>query len=176
MFNYLEEETVICNEYDYSNSVPTVENITYIIQYCDQIYNHFLKLIEEDESKNEKFKYEFKNYNYKESYRQKFEVKIRQKNNNNIYLKNYSLFVEALNSGKLLNIDSLEISLNLDYKRGKIDNLNNHENSFNITFKPYKINFIRKSNYKETYMDQIENNLNEILKKFPVANTIFCSK
>ncbi len=50
------EETVINNEYDYSNIVPAVENITYIIQYCAQIYNHFLKLSEEDENKNERLK------------------------------------------------------------------------------------------------------------------------
>ncbi len=43
--NYLEEETVISNEYDYSNIVPIIENITYVIQYCDQIYSHFLKLL-----------------------------------------------------------------------------------------------------------------------------------
>lgn len=174
--DYLEEETVISNEYDYSNILPTVENITYIIQYCDQIYNHFLKLIDEDENKNEKLKYEFKNYNYKKSYSEGFEVKIRQKNYNIISCKTYSSFVEAVNSGQLLNVDSLEINLNLDYKRGKNDNLNNHENSFDITFKPYEIRFIRKANYKEMDMEQIENNLNEMLKKFPVVNTIFCSK
>lgn len=174
--NYLEEETVISNEYDYSNIVPTIENITYVIQYCDQIYSHFLKLIEEDENKNERLKYEFKNYNYKKSYGEGFEVKIRQKNYNTISCKNYNSFIEAVNNGQILNVDGLEIDLRLDYKRGKNDNLNNHENSFNITFKPYEIKFVRKANYKETDMEQIENNLNDMLQKFPVANTIFCSK
>lgn len=61
------KEIIINNEYDYSNSVPTVEFITYIVQYCDQIYNHFLNLIEQDEKKNERLKYEFQNYNYKKA-------------------------------------------------------------------------------------------------------------
>lgn len=170
------DETVINNEYDYSNIVPTVENITYIIQYCAQIYSHFLKLIAEDENKNEKLKYEFKNYNYKKSYGEGFEVKVRQKNYNTISCKTYSSFIGAVNSGQLLNVDSLEISLNLNYKRGKNDSFKNHENSFNITFKPYDIRLVRKANYKETDMELIENNLNEMLKKFPIANTIFCFK
>ena len=35
---------------------------------------------------------------------------------------------------------------------------------------------LRKSNYKDANMDQVEDTINEILKKFPVANTIFCTK
>ncbi|MCI9279927.1 MAG: hypothetical protein HFJ02_03910 [Bacilli bacterium] len=170
------KEIIINNEYDYSNSVPTVEFITYIVQYCDQIYNHFLNLIEQDEKKNERLKYEFQNYNYKKSYREEFVIKIRQKNYNTISCKNYDSFIEAVKNGQVSNIESLEIHLVLDYKRGKIDNLNSYENDFNITFKPYQISFIRKANHQEIEMNQIENNLNEILKKFPVTNTIFCSK
>ena len=52
--DYPEEETIINNEYDYSNIIPKIENITYIIQYCDHIYSYFLKLLEEDENKNKK--------------------------------------------------------------------------------------------------------------------------
>lgn len=174
--NYLENETIINNQYDYSNIVPVVENITYIIQYCNQIYNNFLKLIEDDENRNERLKYEFKSYNYKKNYCEGFEIKIRQKDFNTILCKNYSSFLEAVNNGKVFNIDSLEIDLRLDYERGRNGNLNNHENSFIITFKPYEIKFLRKANYKETDMEQIENNLNDMLQKFPVANTIFCSK
>lgn len=174
--NDLEEETTINNVYDYSNIVPTIENIMPMIQYCDQVFNQFLKLIEEDEVRNEKLKYEFKNYNYKKSYRENFEVTIRQKNFNTISCKNYNSFVEAINSGQLLNIDRLEIELRLDYSRGKHLQLVHHENSFHISFKPYEIKFMRKANYKEEDMEQIENSLNTMLQKFSVANTIFCSK
>lgn len=170
------EENIINNEYDYSNIIADVKNITYIIQYCDELYNSFLKLVEEDEKRNERLKYEFKNYDYKQSFGEKFEIKIRQKNYNTISCKNYSSFIEAVNKGQISNIESLAIELRLNYKRGKSDNLRNHENSFNITFKPYDIKFIRKANYKEIEMEQIENNLNNMLQKFPVANTIFCSK
>ena len=30
------------NEYDYSNIVPKVDSIAYLVQYCDNIYNQFL--------------------------------------------------------------------------------------------------------------------------------------
>lgn len=170
------EETIINNEYDYSNIIPTIENITRIIKYCDQLYNSFLKLIEDDEQKNQKLKYEFQNYNYKKTYSEGLEINIRQKSYNSITCKNYSSFIEAINSDQLINLDSLEIELNLDYKRGNNDKLSHHQNLFKITFKPYEIKFVRKSNYKESEMNQVENNLNEILKSFPVANTIFCTK
>ena len=42
---YEDVETVINNERDYSNIIPIAENIAYLIQYCDQVYNQFLKLI-----------------------------------------------------------------------------------------------------------------------------------
>lgn len=51
-----------------------------------------------------------------------------------------------------------------------------HENLFKISFNPYNIVFIRKSNYADSSMDNIENVINEILKKFSVQNTIFCTK
>ncbi len=174
--DYFDEETVINNEYDYSNIIPIIENITYIIQYCDQIYHHFLKLVEEDESKNERLKYEFQNYQYKKSYGIDFQVKIEQKNYKYIICKSYHSFIEAVKDGKVFNVSRLDISLNLDYRRGRNGQFIEHQNLYDITFKPYKISFVRKANHKEADMEQIENNLNEMLKKFPVANTIFCSK
>ena len=70
----------------------------------------------------------------------------------------------------------MEIKLDLYYKRGKNDNLTDYENSFTIVFKPYEIIFARKSNHNEVNMNQIENNINEIMKKFPTANSVFCTK
>ena len=176
--NYFEEETetVINNEYDYSNIIPTIENITYIVKYCDKIYNQFVKLVEGDENKNEKLRYDLQNYKYKKSYSEEFEVKIRNNLYNSITCKGYDSFVEAMNNKRIVNVESLEIKLNLSYKRGKIDTLSEHENSFSIVFRPYKVIFSRKSNHNEADMNQIENNINEILKIFPAVNTIFCSK
>lgn len=56
-------ETTINNEFDYSNIVASVDNISYIVQYCDNVYSQFQQLVAEDEQKNERLKYEFKNYN-----------------------------------------------------------------------------------------------------------------
>ena len=84
--------------------------------------------------------------------------------------------MELYNNGQIKNLDSLEINLELDYQTGSNSSLITHENSFVIKFKPYEITFIRKSNFKNFNMEQIENNINEILKKFAVVNTIFCTK
>lgn len=67
MYNNEEVETTINNEFDYSNIVVGIENLAYIVQYCDNVYSHFKSLLDEDEKKNERLKYEFKNFDYKKS-------------------------------------------------------------------------------------------------------------
>ncbi len=173
-----EREIEISNEYDYSNIVAEVEIVSFLVQYCNSYYNQFIKLCADDEEKNAKLKSEYKFFQYKKSYSSKFEVAIKQKGNSfsNIACKNYESFIESVNAGHLKNIDSLIITLDLSFKRGKDFETKEHENSFKITFKPYEITFKRKSNYDDSTMNQIENTINEILKKFRTQNTIFCSK
>ena len=74
------------------------------------------------------------------------------------------------------NVSGVDIKLNMDFERGREGNFESHENNFVIIFKPYEITFSRKSNYNDVNINQIENQINEILKKFPVANCIFCNK
>ena len=171
-----EELTVINNEYDYSNCIPTIECITYLVQYCDNVYRQFTELVIADEKKNEPLKYEFRNYNYRKSYGERFEIYVKEKSYNNITCKDFATFQKAVSDGNLKNVDSLEIKMNLDYKRGKNSSLVDYENSFVIIFKPYEITFARKSNHNEFNMGEIENNIKDILNKFPVVNSIFCTK
>ena len=154
---------VVNNEYDYSNILPTVDAITYLVQYCDEMNKQLTKLVEEDEEKNKQFKQEYKEYMYKKSY-------------NNITCKDYSQFMSAVQGGNLNEIRSMNIKLCMDFYRGKGDNLEEYENSFIISFKPYEITFARKSNHNDQDMNQIEQQINDILKQFPVANCIFCNK
>ena len=64
----------------------------------------------------------------------------------------------------------------MDFRRGRESNLEEHENTFIIKFEPYDITFARKSNYNDQIMNQIEDQINQILQKFPIANSIFCNK
>ncbi len=168
-------EEVITNEFDYSNVIPIAENIAYIIQFCDNVFNHFMKLVEEDKVKNERLKYEYRDYKYQDHYNQKLEIDVRKGYENTSY-KNYSSFINAINNKQISNISSMEIKLGLSFYRGKKDSSVEHQNEFKISFEPYKILFTRKSNFPDAEMDQIEKNINELMKKFPVSNTIFCSK
>lgn len=174
----LEREIAISNEFDYSNIVPEIEAITYLVQYCETLYNQLMNLIKSEEEKNLKLKYEYKNYKYKKQFNTKFEVLVKERGNNfsNLNCKSFQSFVEATNNGHLKNVDTLTIELNLTYRRGQESSLKDYENLFKIIFKPYNIKFTRKSNHSEEDMNQIENNINEILKKFKVQNSIFCTK
>lgn len=176
-FDEYKKESIINNEYDYSNILPVVDYVAYLVQYCDQVYNQLLKLQQEDEEKNKQFKPEYKEYNFKKKYSQGLEIYIKEKNyHNNITCKDYSTFKTAIDDGNLKNVDGVDIRLNMDFDRGREGKFESHENSFVIIFKPYEITFSRKSNYKDDSINQIENQINEILKKFPVANCIFCNK
>ena len=145
-----DSKSIINNEFDYSNIVPVIDVVTYLVQYCDQVY--------------------------KKAYSQRFEVYIREKTYNNITCKDYEEFISAVEGGNLNNIDSMDIKLCMDFRRGRESNLEEHENTFIIKFEPYDITFARKSNYNDQIMNQIEDQINQILQKFPIANSIFCNK
>ena len=63
-----EREAEIYREFDYSNSIPEIQVVSLLIQYCDFYYKQLIKLCKEDEEKNERLKYEYKNYLYKKSF------------------------------------------------------------------------------------------------------------
>ena len=177
MDDNMTSKAVINNEFDYSNIVANVEAITYLVQYCDSMEKQLKKLIEEDEEKNKRFKNEYKDYMYKKTYSERFEVYIRSKSyQNSITCNDYESFVSAVKDGNLKNVSGLDIKLDLDFERGKGDNLDKHENSFKIVFNPYDITFTRISNHNDPSMNQIETQINDILKRFQVVNTIFCTK
>ncbi len=172
-----EKEIEISREYDYSNSVPEAQNILFLAKYCYSYYVQLIKMCEEDEEKNRILKSEYKDFLYKKSFSSKYEVAIREKDVfSSLACKTYDSLVEAANSGHLKNVESVVITLDLSFRRGKDMATKEHENLFKISFKPYSIVFIRKSNYADSSMDKIENVINEILKKFSVQNTIFCTK
>lgn len=175
--NFSQETNIIINnEYDYSNILPTVEGISYLVQFCDKMNSQLKKLCEEDEEKNKQYKLEFKNYSYKKTISQKLEIDIVEKEYQHIYCEDYPQFVSAVQGGNLNKVSSLKIRLELNFSRGKGDNLERHENNFTISFSPYEIKFTRKSNFNNPSMDRIEEKIKDILKQFPIANCIFCNK
>lgn len=84
--------------------------------------------------------------------------------------------MSAVRDGNLDYVDSVEIKLDMDFERGVGNDCDKHENSFTIIFEPYNIIFARKSNHNDSNMNKIEEQINSILKQFPVANSIFVIK
>ena len=167
---------IINNEFDFSNVVPSIDKILHLVQYCDDIYSKFLQLTEEDEKRNEKLKIDYQVWDFQKCYGNSFEIDIKDKKFNRLTCKNLREFKDAINNGYVKNIGDLRIKLNLDYKAGTYSDLTSHENSFEIIFKPYDIKFVRKSNFNEKLMNDVENNINVILEGFQAINTIFCTK
>lgn len=169
-------QSVVNNEYDYSNCLPTIECVTYLVKYMSDVYDNFLKLQMEDEENNKQFKPEYKEWKYKKSYGEKFEIYIKEKTYNNLTCKDFASFQSAVADGNLKNITGMTIKMDIDYKRGIGEKLDEYENSFYVSFEPSNITFARKSDHIESDMNQIENNIKAILEKFPILNTIFCTK
>ena len=168
-------EVTINNEYNYSNIVPEIDKVSLLVEYCNNVYDSFLKLTEEDEKSNEKLLYEYRKYNYSKCFSSSFAVTIWH-GYNSLDCKNYQSFLELKSSHQLKNISKLVISLHIDFYRGSSDNKQLHENSFVISFEPYNITFKRKSNIKDEEMDMIESNIKRILVSFKVQDSIFYSK
>lgn len=175
MNNYIDENTPfgIHNQHYYSTIVPTEECIIYLVQYCDDEYNKFNALTDEVEKNKEQhgeYSYSFKKGSMT------FEVTLRGKSYNNVTCDSFLEFEQAIEGKGLKEISSLEIKMDLNFKRDREDASAEHQNSFVITFRPYEISFIRKSNHNETMMNQIEINIDEVLKRFPSINSIFATK
>lgn len=170
------KEVAINHEFDYSNVLAIEPAISYLIEYCDNVHKNLVNAITQDEQKNEKLKSEYRYYDYKKSYFTGLTVTIKTTNYGRIECKDFDKFKSAVQAGNINNVEYLTIELNMSYKRGKEYETVEHENIFKISFHPYNIKFTRKSNHEDTEMDKIENNINAILNKFPIANSIFCSK
>ena len=168
-------EVTINREYDYSNIVPEIDKVQLLVEYCSKVYENFIKLVDEDEAKNEKIKYEFKNYTYKRHFGEEFSVTIYHEYNH-VDCKNYQSFMELVSSNQVSNINRLDIELDINFKRGTGDNLETYENKYKISFKPYDIKFIRNSNRKDEEFETIEDNIKKILNVFKQQNSIFYSK
>lgn len=166
-------QAIINNEFNYSSVIPTIEAISYLINYLYNKYVEFNNLVIRDEEKNKPFKLEYKDFQYKKSYGQLFEVYIVEKTYHNITCKDYDTFLSAVKDGNLKNINSLTVKMCLDFFRGKDNNLVEHENSYVINFKPFGTIFARKSNFNDDMMNNLENDINNILKQFPALDCIF---
>ena len=167
------EDGLVNNKFDYSNSVPTVLAMIHLVKYLYNNYEQYLWLVTEDEKEYEKT---HKYYNYEKTYRLIFDVRIRERNYSIITCKSTSEFEKAVEDGKLDNIDSMEIRLILDYRKPNTPDYIMYNNFFVIQLKPFDITFLRKSNYNQLDMNAIENNVNEILRRFTTINSIFCTK
>ena len=115
-------------------------------------------------------------YQYGKKYSRGLEISIYDKNYKSFICKNLQEYLNAIQNNQVSNIRKLNITLEINFKRGQQPNIEEHENEFEIEFQPYEITFTRKSNFDDRNMQQIETDINEILKKFPAIDTIFCTK
>ena len=70
------DEKMISNSFDYSNIVPTINEIIPIMQYCDSLYKNFLELAR----KNEKYKHEYRFYKYKKTFDSTYSIQLIDNN------------------------------------------------------------------------------------------------
>jgi hypothetical protein len=167
---------IINNQYDYSNIIPMLDAVSYLVEYCDKTNNLFSELTDKDEEKNKQYKIEYREYQYKKDYGQQFSVAIYDKDYKCIRCKDFDSFMVAVRDGNLNNVSLLEINLYLGFYSGKGDNLEMHNNKFEIIFKPYATSFTRTADHDDNIMNKIESEIIDILNQFPSANSIFCNK
>jgi hypothetical protein len=168
-------EQVINNSYDYSNALVDEQSLLMLCECVDDAYKNMYRIFENDEKKNERLKWEYKNYEYKKGYNN-LEYVMRYKDSNSFNCESYEALISHAKEGRLRNLTYFAIKMDLNYSRGNSNLLTHINNSFVIAFGPYDILFTRRANYNEVYMNQIEEGINSILKQFKKYNTIFCWK
>ena len=76
--NTNETEVIVNPEYDYSNIIPDKEYIKVLVRSCEEMYKRLQDLFKKDEEKNERLKYEYRNYEYKKHFDTDFSIDIRE--------------------------------------------------------------------------------------------------
>lgn len=174
------DEKLINPRYDYSNIIPNKEYVKVLAQYCFAVYNHLLKMFEEDKKKNERLKSEYKNFEYMKHYSTGIEIIVRERvkegqlTGSSFDFIDYKSFVDYID--RKTRLDSLKIKLDLSFKRGGEFENKEYINVFTISFEPYNIIFSRESNHEDESMDQIEQYIKSVLDRFNTEDTIFYSK
>lgn len=146
----------ICNEFDYSNIIPSISNISKIVELCSLLYdkfdsvllNHNVHEVEKGDNCN-------------------FEIIIIDNEYKKTILTSFNEFND--NISLLNNINVLTIKLSLGYIKLNEE----YNNLFEITIRPYSIVFKRLSNHEQSLMSQIEDSINNNMKKLTTEKTIF---
>ena len=161
-----EEKKIIKNTKEYSDKIVNTYSIGILSNYCESIYKAFLKLTNKDEKDNEKLSYNKRNYHYKKK-NVSFEIYAVDKELNHYSFETYNAYINSINGGNLDDVNSLSLKLNLSYSKGTNGNLEDYNNEYEIIFKPYSIKVERISNHKDECMDQVEEAIDNIIKKLP---------
>ena len=161
------------HEYLYPNILAVREYVENLVRFCDGAYRAFMNKVIEEEKKNEPLKYEHREYKYKKSYGTWMKIYISTNNSVSLEYDDDGAFRTAVNNGKLNNVSSLNIELNLDFGKGKEGSIEDHKNEFRIEFRPYNIKFVRNSNYTDPEMDELEKQIVKLMEDFPATKTIF---
>ena len=126
-----------------------------------------------EEEKNEPLKYEHREYDYKKSYGMRFKIYIWTNNSGSLEYDSDDALRTAAANGRLNDVSSLKIEMDLDFGRGKEGAIEEHKNEFVISFRPYDIKFVRNSNYNDPEMDDLEKQIVNLMEDFPATKTIF---
>ena len=161
------------HEYLYPNILVVREYVENLVGFCDRVYRAFIKKVAEEEEKNEPLKYEHREYKYKKSYGMRMKVYIWTNSSVSLEYDNEGAFRAAANSGKLNDVSSLKIELDLDFGRGREGSIEDHKNEFRVEFRPYDIKLVRNSNYADPEMDELEEQIVKLMEDFPATKTIF---
>lgn len=168
-------EELIVHEYDYSNIIAIKDGIDYLVQYMDSCYKQYLDLVEEDKKRNQNLAYEYRNFDYGNSF-DSFTVTVWSKGFDSVTCKNFEQYTSLSKENKVKNVKELTINLKMNYERGQGKDKITCKHSFIVSFKPYDITFKRQSNYGDELMDKIETMIKGILDKFNAVDSIFYTK
>lgn len=164
---------LIKDKKSYRDLLAVSEYVDDLIKYCEQQYTILATKIANDAAKNEQLRYDYQEFDWKESYDTKFRITAYDAVHSFVYFDSFAAYRDAAAKHTLSALNYIEIELNLSYCNGRAASLIDHKRDFVIRFEQNDSYFAYESNEEDENFNSIRDAILNKLDQFPAVRTIF---
>ena len=168
-----DNKTLIKNKLEYRDLLAVGEFVNDLIKYCEWQHTSLLQKIAEDEAKNQQFNYSYQEFQYKESYNTKFQIRAYDGAQGFVDYDSYGAYHTAALNKTLKALKSVTVKLNMSYRSGKNNALVDHKREFEVHLEQNNSYFAFESNEEDKEFIHIRDTIVSKLDQFPAIRTIF---
>ena len=169
----MDNTKLIKEKKNYRDLLAVSEYVDDLMKYCEQQYAALTTKIANDAAKNEQLRYDYQEYEWKESYNTRYRITVYDAVHSFVYFDTFAAYKDALAKKTITAPSYVEIELNVSYRDGRATNLADHKREFIIRFEQNKSYFAYESNEEDENFNAIRDAILNKLDQFPAVRTIF---